>query len=98
MNAADAAKNRALLEAINAGKLPKLGASSISAINHLAHIYSPTVNIDVQSGADRATAGDIANAVSKTLDKHKPDSFRKSSGQMLAEANTHLQRAGLRHG
>jgi len=83
VNAGAAGKNRALLEMINSGKAPRFAAGSVSSIQHLAHVYSPTLNIDVHGPGDRSLANQIAGAVGKTLDSARPDTFGKSSGQIL---------------
>ncbi len=98
VNADATGRNRALLEAINAGKAPRFATGPSSASFASSLVHAPTVNITMNGDADREAATKIAGAVGKALDASKPDSFRKSHGQLLAEANAHLQRAALRHG
>lgn len=97
VNAADAAKNRALLEAINAGKLPRLGATS-NFVNQQLGARQFALDQYRRAGGRSWPRQSNRHGVSKALHDARPDSFRRPTGQIMSEAATHLQRANLRHG
>lgn len=98
VNAKSTKRHRAALEAINTGRVPAFAKGGFVGSNSFANSYSPTLNINVAGiNGGNAMAGQIASAVGKTLDQSRPDSFRRSSGQQMAEAGVAMQRATRRH-
>lgn len=88
--------NMALLQAINEGRLPKLTNAMAANISH-SLVHSPTINVTM-NGGDREAANTVVRGVTKALHDARPDTFKRSHGQMLAHAQFHLERAGIRHG
>jgi hypothetical protein len=86
VNAGATAKNKALLSAINSGKAPKFGAS----VPSLASI--------VNSQSNSASTVHNHYSVNNNISTRNADSFRKSSGQIAADANVHIQRMGRKNG
>ncbi len=90
VNAASTTKHRALLDAINSGKAPKVGASLNGGVSQIvANINSPTS--DARSTQNHYT-------INNNISTPNADSFRKSSGQIASDASVHIQRMGLRNG
>ena len=85
VNAGATAKNKALLTAINSGRAPKFGASV------------PGVSNVVNSRSNSASTTNHY-VVNQNISTPNADSFRRSSGQIAADANVHLQRMGVRNG
>jgi hypothetical protein len=81
-------KHRALLDAINSGKAPKFGTA-------LPSVSSIISNVNASSDA-RQTQNHYT--VTNNISTPNADSFRKSSGQIAADASIHIQRMGIRNG
>lgn len=104
VNAKATKKHRAALEAINAGKTMALATGGIVRGGTFAPstTYAPSMSFNVTGSGnqrqDAALAGMIAAQVDRSLDRHKPDSFRRSSAQALTQQAQDMQRAGSRNG
>jgi tape measure domain-containing protein len=86
VNAGATAKNKALLTAINSGKAPRFGASV------------PSVASIVNSRTNDASVTNHNYTVNNNINTPNADSFRRSSGQIAADANVHIQRMGVKNG
>jgi hypothetical protein len=103
VNAKATKKHRALLEAINSGHVPAFAAAAIRGGTFApSQTYAPSLSFNVTGTGnqkqDAALAGMIAAQVDRSLDKHKPDSFRRSRGQILTKQAQDMQRAAGRNG
>lgn len=85
-----------LLDAINSGKAPAFATGGIVGGN-FANTYAPSVSVHVGSGQDARVARQIADAVGQALDSRRPDTFRRSDSQQLAQAQTAISRAATRN-
>lgn len=98
VNARATKKHRAVLEAINSGKAPKLAAGGIVSRNAFSNTYAPSLNINVAGSGnarqDATLANRIADRVADTLPK---DPFRRSEGQRMAQLATDLRSKGSRN-
>lgn len=75
VNAKAANKNRALLEAINAGKTPTLPAVAIGGaggagrtVNTITNTFSPTIPITVQASGNKETDAALSEKLTRELD------------------------------
>jgi hypothetical protein len=104
VNAKSAKKHRRLLDAINSGHVPAFAAGGSIRGGTFAPstTYAPSMSFNVTGSGnqrqDAALAGMIAAQVDRSLDKHKPDSFRRSQAQALTKQAQDMQRAGSRNG
>ncbi len=100
VNAKSTKRHRAALEAINSGRVPAFAKGGFVGGNFAnSNTYSPTLNVNVNGmKGGNAMAGQIAKEVGRTLDQARPDNFRKSDGQQMAEAHLAMQRAARRNG
>ncbi len=98
VKASAASKNRAMLEAINAGKVPNFTKSAMSNVATLRNHFAPNMNVSVTGQKQGDTlAQQIAGHVSKTLEASRPDTFRRSDGQKYASLGQNIGRAGHRN-
>jgi hypothetical protein len=91
INAAQVKKHRALLDMINSGRAPALARGG--GFTPMNQLLSSTFS----RKTDASTKNDN-RAVNFTVNAADADSFRKSKGQLLGEANMHMQRFGTRNG
>lgn len=96
VNAKATRKYLPLLDAINSGKAPAFATGGIVGGN-FANTYAPSVSVHVGNGQDARVARQIADAVGQALDSRRPDTFRRSDSQQLAQAQTAISRAGRRN-
>ncbi|MCD2185218.1 D-alanyl-D-alanine carboxypeptidase family protein [Rhizobium sp. GN54] len=74
VNAAATKRNRAALEAINAGRTPVLSAKiggkggAVSQSTHVVNTFSPTIPITVQASGNKETDAAMVERLSKELD------------------------------
>ncbi len=90
VNAGATAKNKALLNAINSGKAPGIRAN-VPSVSNIISSGNNSRTSDARQTSNHYT-------VQNNISTPNADSFRKSSGQILGEANVHIQRMGLRNG
>ena len=88
VSAQGTAKHRALLDAINSGKAPTFGSALPSVSSLISNVNAPS--IDAHSTNHYTVNNNISTP--------NADSFRKSQGQIAAEASVHIQRMGLKNG
>lgn len=104
VNAKSAKKHRRLLDAINSGHVPAFAAGGSIRGGTFAPstTYAPSLAINVAGSGnprqDAALAGMIAAQVDRSLDKHKPDSFRRSRAQLLTKQAQDMRGAAGRNG
>lgn len=82
-----------LLDAINGGRAPACAAGGfVGAINSTrANTYAPSINVSVSGGNQQGKlAQDIASRIRSTLDRTRPDSFRRTEGQMVTETGLRI--------
>ena len=67
-----------------------------------ANTYAPSLAINVNGSGnprnDASLASQIAAHVDRAIAKHKPDTFRRSQGQSLANQAMDMRRAAGRNG
>ncbi|PSM16113.1 tape measure protein [Nitratireductor sp. StC3] len=102
VNARSTRKHRAVLEAINAGKAPAFAAGGFASRNAFSSssTYAPSLAINMQGSSgnpkqDARFAQQVATAVDAAL--QKPDGFRRTEGQNLAQLAGDLRGAGGRN-
>lgn len=104
VNAKSAKKHRRLLDAINSGHVPAFAAGGSIGAGTFApsSTYAPSLAINVTGSGnqkqDAALASLIAAQVDRSLDKHKPDTFRYSRAQALTKQAMDLRGASSRNG
>jgi hypothetical protein len=104
VNAKSAKKHRRLLDAINSGHVPAFAAGGSIGAGTFApsSTYAPSLAINVTGSGngrqDAALAGMIAAQVDRSLDRHKPDTFRYSRAQALTKQAMDLRGASSRNG
>ncbi|WP_313193704.1 tape measure protein [Shinella zoogloeoides] len=102
VNARATRKHRAVLEAINSGKAPAFATGGIVSRNAFSSssTYAPSVAINMHGSSgnpkqDARFAQQVASAVDAAL--QKPDGFRRTEGQKLAQLAGDLRGAGSRN-
>ena len=105
VNAKATRKHRAALEAINAGKAPKLATGGVIRRTMFApsSTYAPSLAINVTGSGnprqDARLASHIADEVDRSLKANQPkDTFRRSQPQVLGAMAMELRRAGTKAG
>lgn len=72
MNAEATSRNRAALEAINAGRTPtlsaKIGGKGGAATQHVVNNFAPTIPITVQASGNRETDAVMTERLGKEID------------------------------
>ncbi len=89
VNAEATAKNKAPLNAINSDKAPGVKASVLTPVSTLI------ANTTNSTSDARQTSNHYT--VQNNITTPNADSFRKSSGQIAADASVHIQRLGVRN-
>ena len=94
MNARATKKHRAVLDAINTGRVPKFAHGGIAGSSFRASsTYAPSININLTGSSgnrkqDAQMARMVADQVGRTLTADRPDTFRKTEMQRLAETQS----------